>query len=339
MDSAAGRQKTEAPASAQTGSTQPASAVQAEAVPAAPAAQGRAIKSSPLARKMAAEQGIDLRSVQGSGPGGRIVKRDIEKLQLRPEAGAPPAVAQPAIPVSAAVITPESAADERIPVSGKRKIIAQRLAESKFSAPHFYLRLEVDAGSMMKARERLNARLVNDPAGKVSPNAFLIKFAAEALRRHPLVNSSWQGDSILRHGSIDIGLAVAQEDGLITPVVRNCAGKGILAIDRELKELVDKARNNRLTPEQYSGATFTISSLGTYGITEFTAIINPPGSAILAVGSIRKVPVVGQNDEVNIQSQMVLTLSCDHRVIDGATGAAFLAELKRYVENPVEVLY
>jgi pyruvate dehydrogenase E2 component (dihydrolipoamide acetyltransferase) len=228
------------------------------------------------------------------------------------------------------------AQDEVIPVSGKRKVIAQRLSESKYSAPHYYLRIDVDAGAMMTSRQRLNARLPKE--ARVSPNAFLIKFVAETLKKYPAVNSSWQGDTILRFGKIDIALAVAQEDGLITPVVRDCGAKGIAQIDGELKVLVDKARNNKLTPDEYSGATFTISSLGPSGILEFTAIINPPGSAILAVGRIHKVPVVEENGSIGVRSQMMLTLSCDHRVIDGAVGAAFLSDLKGMIEYPIDHL-
>jgi pyruvate dehydrogenase E2 component (dihydrolipoamide acetyltransferase) len=197
----------------------------------------------------------------------------------------------------------------------------------------------VDAGAMMAARQRLNARLPKEAGGKVSPNAFLIKFVAETLKKYPAVNASWQGDTILRFGKIDVALAVAQEDGLITPVVRDCGSKGIVQIDRELKVLIDKALNNKLTPEEYSGATFTVSSLGTSGILEFTAIINPPGSAILAVGRIHKVPVVEDDGSIGVRSQMMLTLSCDHRVIDGAVGAAFLSDLKAGIEYPIDHLY
>jgi pyruvate dehydrogenase E2 component (dihydrolipoamide acetyltransferase) len=228
-----------------------------------------------------------------------------------------------------------AATDETIPVSKKRKIIAQRLAESKYSAPHYYLKVRVAMDTLLEARKALNARAPQ----KVSMNAFLLKFVAEALKRHPMVNATWQGDTILKHGSIDIGLAVAQPDGLITPVVRNCGAKGILAIDDDLQELIQKAQNNRLDPEEYTNATFTITNLGSFGIQEFTAIINPPGSAILAVGEIRKEPVVGENDELFIHSMMTLTLSCDHRVIDGAIGAAFLKTLKEMLEEPIRTLY
>jgi len=309
-------------------------AAASSSTPRAPAGE---LKASPLARKMATELGIDMRVLRGSGPAGRVVKRDIENA-LRQAASYGPAAAVGVQGPSAA--GPEaSVRDERIPVSGKRKIIARRLAESKFSAPHYYLRIDVDAGQMMAARQRLNARLPKEPAGKVSPNAFLIKFVSETLKKYPVVNSSWQGDEILRFGKIDIALAVAQEDGLITPVLRDCGSKGIVQIDRELKNLIDKARDNKLTPEEYSGATFTITSLGASGILEFTAVINPPGSAILAVGRIHKAPVVGQDGAIGVRSQMMLTLSCDHRVIDGAVGAAFLSDLKAFIEYPIEFLY
>lgn len=346
----------QAPGASEPAASPESAALQAEAAPAAgptgaavttpsaPQVPAGQLKASPLARKMATEHSIDMRVLRGSGPAGRIVKRDIEKA-LRQVASYGPAAAvgvqgpiAPAFIPSAAGPT-ASGKDERIPVSGKRKIIAQRLAESKFSAPHYYLRIDVDAGEMMAARQRLNARLPKDPAGKVSPNAFLIKFVSETLKKYPVVNSSWQTDEILRFGKIDIALAVAQEDGLITPVVRDCGSKGIVQIDRELKNLIDKARSNKLTPEEYSGATFTISSLGTSGILEFTAIINPPGSAILAVGRIHKAPVVGDDGTIGVRSQMMLTLSCDHRVIDGAVGAAFLSDLKAFIEYPIDLLY
>jgi pyruvate dehydrogenase E2 component (dihydrolipoamide acetyltransferase) len=188
---------------------------------------------------------------------------------------------------------------------------------------------------LLAARKQLNARM---PDNKISVNALLIKFSAEALKRHAQVNSTWNGDHILQHGSIDIGLAVAQPDGLITPVVRNCGQKGILQIESELRELIDKALNNRLTPDEFSGATFTISNLGSFGIEEFTAIINPPGSAILAVGMSQKQPVVDLNDELIIKTMMKVTLSCDHRIVDGAIGAAFLKDLKDMMEDPIRTL-
>jgi pyruvate dehydrogenase E2 component (dihydrolipoamide acetyltransferase) len=289
-------------------------------------APGGRVKASPLARAMANDAGLDLTLIPGSGPGGRIIKRDIEQAMQAPETA--PTPASPAQMMA-------TATDETIPVSKKRKIIAQRLAESKYSAPHYYLKVRVAMDTLLQARKALNASAPR----KVSMNAFLLKFVTEALKRHPMVNATWQGDTILKHGSIDIGLAVAQPDGLITPVVRNCGAKGILAIDDDLRDLIQKAQNNRLEQEEYSNATFTVTNLGSFGIQEFTAIINPPGSAILAVGEIRKEPVVGENDELFIHSLMTLTLSCDHRVIDGAIGAAFLKTLKEMLEEPIRTLY
>ncbi|MBD3305877.1 hypothetical protein GF339_05790 [candidate division KSB3 bacterium] len=247
-------------------------------------------------------------------------------------------MSEPQVP-SAATTQPSAAApplaDETLNVSQKRKIIAQRLVDSKFSAPHYYLKVRAQMDEVMQARKALNARLKE----KVSLNAFLLKFAAEAIKKHPIINSTWKGETIIKHGSVDIGLAVAQPDGLITPVVRDCTQKGILTIDQELKALIQKAQNNRLDPSEYTGATFTISSLGSFGIEEFTAIINPPGSAILAIGEIWKEPVVDDHDQIVIHANMRMTLSCDHRVIDGAVGAAFLKDLKDTLEHPIRVLY
>ena len=323
-----------APSAARPASPQAAAAgAPAAAPPATPAAAaptapprapGAPLRSSPLARKIASERGIDISLLSGSGPGGRVVKRDVEAA--RPAPAAPRAEA--AAPLA------QLLADETIPVSGKRKVIAERLAQSAFSAPHFYLTVSVEMDGLMAARARLNSGRER----KVSFNAFIHKLAAEALRRHPEVNASWQGESIRRFGSVDIGLAVAVPDGLITPVVRGCERKGVLAIDAELTELVQKAREGKLQPPEYTGASFTVSNLGSFGIEEFTAIINPPASAILALGMVQKVPVVGENDELVVRSMMKATLSCDHRVIDGATGATFLKDLKEMIENPYAVL-
>ena len=289
------------------------------------------IKASPLARKMAQQSGLQLDSIQGSGPAGRIVKADIEK-QLKTQAKAPAGdkPSEPARPAASG-----QPADVVIPLSAKRRIIAQRLSESMFSAPHYYLKVSADMSAVLEARRHLNAR----PDTKVSLNAFIIKFVAEALHKHPMVNATWTGESIVQHGMSDIGLAVAQKDGLITPVVRNCGSKGILQIDQELSVLIRKALDQTLAPEEYSGATFTISNLGSYGIEEFTAIINPPGSAILALGEIRKVTVVQDDDAIVVRPVMKMTLSCDHRVIDGAVGAAFLNDLRGMLEEPAQVLY
>ena len=298
----------------------PAAPAPAPAAPAPPA--GQRIKSSPLARKLAGRLSVDLAALTGSGPAGRIIRRDVEQAAARPAAAGPAAA-----PLG----------ESRLPLSGKRKLIAKRMAESKFSAPHYYLKIDVAVDSLMAARAALN----RGREEKVSLNAFLIKFAAEALKRHPKINAGWEEDAIVQRGRIDIGLAVAQDDGLITPVVRDCGVKGIVAIDGELRELVARAREGRLQIEEYSGAGFTISNLGSYGILEFTAIINPPGSAILAVGRIDSKAVEDPEEKGRIKMvpAMILTLSCDHRVIDGAVGAAFLATLKRLIEDPVQALY
>ncbi len=314
-----------APAAAPAPAATPAPAAPEPAPAPAPAIEGAAgqrVKASPLARKLADRMAVDLAGLAGSGPGGRVVKRDVKQAAGR--AVSPMAAAAPAL-------------ETRLPLSGKRKIIAKRLAESKFSAPHYYLKIDVAADSLMAARAELNSRREE----KVSFNAFLIKFVAEALKRHPAINTGYEEEAIVRRGRADIGLAVAQEDGLITPVVRDCGGKGILAIDGELKNLVARARDNRLTPEEYTGAGFTISNLGSYGILDFTAIINPPGAAILAVGRIDKKAVEDEEQpgKIRFVPTMILTMSCDHRVIDGAVGAAFLATLKQLIEDPVQALY
>jgi pyruvate dehydrogenase E2 component (dihydrolipoamide acetyltransferase) len=298
----------------------------AAAPTARPATTGR-VRASPLARRLAAARGIDIATVVGSGPGGRVVQRDLEAA-ASPAAG--PAQSAPA--QSATTAAPS--VDKLIPVTGKRKVIAQRLAESASTAPHFSLTVSVEMDGLLAARARLN----ESRQAKVSFNAFMHKLAAEALERHPQVNASWQGDSIRRFAHVDIGLAVALPDGLITPVVRHCESKGILAIDAELVELVRKAREGKLALEEYSGATFTITNLGSFGIEEFTAIVNPPGAAILALGEARKVPVVDAEGRIVARTVMRATLTCDHRVIDGAVGAAYLAELKGMVENPFAVL-
>ena len=283
--------------------------------PAEPAAAK--IRSSPLARKLAGEYGVDITSVTGSGPQGRVTAEDIEQAGKGKTAVA------------------EGAAESIIEVSAKRKTIAKRLCESKFSAPHYYLTLTVVAEDLLTARQKLNTRRET----KVSLNAFLIKFAAESLKRHQIINSTWQQDHIMQFRQADIALAVSHPDGLIAPVVRDCGHKGIIEIDAELRELIEKAKVNKLSISEISDATFTISNLGAYGIEEFTAIINPPGSAILAVGKISKTPLAGEGDKVELKQAMKLTLSCDHRVIDGVAGAEFLEDLKEMIECPIRALY
>lgn len=294
-------------------------------------AADRRVKASPLARKLAESRGIDISLVSGSGPAGRIVKEDVDNYRP-PVGGLGSAAASPA-----GLSTPVAPAgqDVSIPVDGKRAVIARRLSESKFGAPHYYLKKSVRMDAIIEAREALNKRA----SEKVGMNAFLLKFAAEALKHHRGVNASWQGDHILQFGSIDIGLAVDVGNGLITPIVRNCGGKGIVEIDRELKTLIEKAKAGKLQPDEYTGATFTISNLGSFGIEEFTAIINPPGSAILAVGSVERVATFTDDGAIVPVRVIKLTLSCDHRVIDGAAGARFLGDLVGTMEEPVRALF
>jgi pyruvate dehydrogenase E2 component (dihydrolipoamide acetyltransferase) len=280
------------------------------------------IKASPLAKKMAEDKGIDLNGISGTGEGGRIVKRDIDNY--KPDS-------KPATQ-SAAIQVPQGETVDT-PVNNMRKTIARRLAESKFTAPHFYLTLEIDMDAAIEARKAMNA--ADDV--KVSFNDMVIKATALALRKHPAVNSAWLGDKIRQYGYVNIGVAVAVEDGLLVPVVRNADYKGLQQINAEVKDFAEKARNKKLQPQDWEGNTFTISNLGMFGIEEFTAIINPPDACILAVGGIIEKPVV-KNGQIVPGNRMKVTLSCDHRVVDGATGAAFLQTLKSYLEQPVRML-
>ncbi|MCS7189291.1 MAG: 2-oxo acid dehydrogenase subunit E2, partial [Bacteroidia bacterium] len=276
------------------------------------------IKASPLARAMAKEAGIDLRQVQGSGEGGRIIKRDIEAYLSQPAPS--PAIAAPTTYIEQ-------------PLTQMRKTIARRLTASMQEAPHFYLTISVCMDRAAEWRERLNTL----SEVKISFNDLIIKACAQALRRHPLLNASWTGESIRIHQEIHIGFAVALEEGLIVPVVRHADRKGLEEIAKETQLLADKARSRKLTPEEYSGSTFSISNLGMFGIEEFTAVINPPEAAILAVGAIQPTPVVKEGN-IAIERRMRVTLSCDHRVVDGATGAQFLQTFKSLLEVPEKLL-
>ncbi|NVK27307.1 MAG: 2-oxo acid dehydrogenase subunit E2, partial [Flavobacteriia bacterium] len=289
----------------------------------APAASsdGGRLKASPLAKKMAEEKGISLDQVKGTGEGGRIVKRDID--DYKPSAASSSG--------SAAVAGQESYTD--IPVTQMRKTIARRLAESKFTAPHFYLTLEIDMDNAVATRKRINDR----GEAKISFNDMVIKAVAASLKKHPAVNSAWMGDKIRQNDHVHIGVAVAVEDGLLVPVVRHADMKGMVQISNEVRELAGKAKDKKLQPSEWEGNTFTISNLGMFGIEEFTAIINPPDSCILAIGGIRQVPVV-KDGQVVPGNVMKVTMSCDHRVVDGATGAAFLQTFKQMMEEPVTML-
>ncbi len=301
----------------------PASTPTIPAAPPQPEASPGRLKASPLARAMAKEAGLDLSTLQGTGEGGRIIKRDVEAaLQAQP---APkPSVSAPSAP--AAPYTEQ-------PLSQMRKTIARRLTASMQEAPHFYLSLSISMENAAHWRERLNALSET----KISFNDLIIKACAHALRKHPLLNASWTGESIRLYNEVHIGFAVAVEEGLIVPVVRHADRKGLAEIAAETRLLAEKARARKLSPEEYSGSTFSISNLGMYGIEHFTAVINPPEAAILAVGAIQPVPVV-KGETLAIERRMQVTLSCDHRVVDGATGAQFLQTLKQLLETPERLL-
>ena len=293
------------------------------------------VKASPLARRIAAEKGIDLKGIPGSGDGGRIVKRDIDNYT---PASQPAAQAASAAPAKAAVPMVAAAAlgtegYEDTPLTQMRKVIARRLGESMFTAPHFFLTMEINMDEAMAARTKINEV---SPV-KISFQDIMIKACAMALRQHPAVNSSWMGDYIRTYKHVHIGSAIALPEGLIVPVVRFADQKSLSQIAAEAKDLYDKARNKKIQPSEFSGNTFTISNLGMMDIDEFTAIINPPDSCILAVGRIKET-VVRKGDGFGITNVMKVTLSCDHRSVDGAVGAAFLQTLKKYVENPVTML-
>ena len=288
------------------------------------------VKASPLAKSMANEAGISIDQVQGSGDQGRIIKKDVENFlvtkHVSGQASIPPPVQQVSLPA-----TSFNYGD--VPVSQMRKTIARRLGESKFTAPHFYLTIEINMDNAVAARTAIN----ESASIKISFNDFVVKACAAALRKHPSINSSWFGDKITYHKDINIGVAVAVEDGLLVPVINHADIKSMSQINQEVKELAGRAKTKKLTPQEMQGNTFTISNLGMFDIEEFTAIINPPDACILAVGSIIKKPIV-QKDQIVIGNMMRLTLSCDHRVVDGASGAQFLQTLKAMLENPVLIL-
>jgi pyruvate dehydrogenase E2 component (dihydrolipoamide acetyltransferase) len=312
------------------------------AAPDAPVAPGGRVKASPLARAIAASQNVPLEQVAGSGPGGRVVKRDVEGFLAGAPAAAPAAFAAAAAPPSPAaadaprrpaIPVPSVPPGTAIPLTNMRRTIAKRLAESLFTAPHFYVSVEV----AMDAAAALRDEILAAEDVKVSYNDLVLKACAKALTRFPVVNASWTGETIQTHAEVHLGVAVSLPEGLITPIVRNADRKSVVDIGREVKDLAARARAKKLKPEEFSGSTFTVSNLGMFDVTEFTAIINPPESCILAVGAVRKVPVV-VDDELTIGLRMKVTLSSDHRVVDGALAAQFLAEVRRLLESPVSLL-
>lgn len=312
--------------------------------PAAGAGAGR-VKASPLAKKIAAEKGINLSQIAGTGPGGRILQRDV--LAAKP-GGAPAAPASgAAIPATApapaaapAAVPPMPAGDrdQRIPLTGMRRTIADRLLASKTQIPHFYLNIEVDAAELMRLRGEINVVAEKSGQPKLTVNDFVLKAAVLAAVRNPKVNAAWAGDAVIEYASVNLAVAVAIEDGLVTPVIRDAQSKTLREINEAVKDLAARARGKKLKPEEYAGGTFTVSNLGSYGIESFSAIINPPQAMILSVGAIVKKPVVNARNEIVAGQRMSIGLSCDHRVIDGALGAQYLAELRRLIENPTLML-
>jgi len=284
------------------------------------------LKASPLAKSLASEAGVSLEALRGSGDNGRIVKKDVETYLSNPVAA----------PTHGTTMAPPVLPDFQygdVPVTQMRKTIARRLGESKFSAPHFYLTVEINMDNAVEARNAVNTV---SPV-KISFNDIVIRACAAALRKHPAINASWFGDKITYHRDIHIGVAVAVEDGLLVPVIRHADGKTLASINTEVRELANKAKTKKLQPQEMTGNTFTISNLGMFDIDEFTAIINPPDACILAVGSIAQKPVV-KNNQIVVGHVMKVTLSCDHRVVDGATGAQFLQTLKNMLQNPLLML-
>jgi pyruvate dehydrogenase E2 component (dihydrolipoamide acetyltransferase) len=302
-------------------------------------ADGR-IKASPLAKKLAAEKGIDISQVSGSGDNGRIVKKDVDSYvpgekatsaaasAAQPATGGKPAASPTTLPASIGQVS-----YDEVPVSQMRKVIAKRLAESKFTAPHFYITMSIDMDKAVESRARMNEV---SPV-KISFNDIVLKAVAISLKQHPAVNSSWLGDKIRINHHVNIGVAVAIEDGLLVPVVRFADLKSLSQIGAEVKDLAQRAKAKKLQPADWEGSTFTISNMGMFGVDEFTAIINPPDACILAVSAIQQVPVV-KNGAIVPGNVMKLTLSCDHRVVDGATGSAFLQTVKSYLEEPLRMM-
>lgn len=316
------------PAKQETAASQPVVSA-ATAVSASHTTNGR-IKASPLAKRLAQERGLEIGAIQGTGDQGRITKRDVENFKpgSAPSASAGKATAPVVLP---RVVGEESF--EEVPVSQMRKTIARRLSESKFTAPHFYLTMEINMDKAVEARKSINEL---SPV-KVSFNDLVIKAVASALRQHPDVNVSWLGDKIRKNHHVNIGVAVAVKDGLVVPVVRFADNKSLSHIATEVKELAQKAHDKKLQPSEWEGSTFTISNLGMFGIEEFTAIINPPDACILAVGGIKETPIV-KNGQIVPGNVMKVTMSCDHRAVDGAVGSAFLKTLKGLLEDPVRIL-
>lgn len=318
---------------------QPSAAAPASAPAATPTPKGDRIFASPLARRIASQNGLDLASLKGSGPKGRIVKADVENATAQPVA-APAEAAAPAPKSADANSVMAMYADreyEEVPLDGMRKIIASRLTEAKQTIPHFYLRREIQLDALLKFRGDLNKNLA-DKGIKLSVNDFIIKACANALQDVPDCNAIWAGDRILKLKPSDVAVAVAIEGGLFTPVLRDAESRTLSSLSSDMKDLAARAKTRKLAPHEYQGGSFAISNLGMMGVTNFDAVINPPHGSILAVGAGQKMPVVNAEGELDVATVMSVTLSVDHRVIDGALGAQFLTAIKQYLENPITML-
>jgi pyruvate dehydrogenase E2 component (dihydrolipoamide acetyltransferase) len=322
----------------------PAAATPAPAAPVA--ASGERIFASPLARRIAAQKGLDLSAIAGSGPKGRIVKADVENATAAPKAETPKAAAPAAAPAAAAPAGPsadmvarmyEGRVYEEIKLDGMRKTIAARLSEAKQTIPHFYLRRDIQLDALMKFRGELNKQLEGKGV-KLSVNDFIIKAVANALQEVPTANAVWAGDRVLQMKASDVAVAVAVEGGLFTPVLKDADMKSLSALSKEMKDLATRARDRKLAPQEYQGGSFAISNLGMFGIDNFDAIVNPPHAGILAVGTGVKKPVVGADGEIKVATVMSVTMSVDHRVIDGALGAELLKAIVENLENPMTML-
>ena len=318
--------------------TATANATKAPPTKAAPSTGGEArVRISPFARKLAKEQGVDVTSLTGSGPGGRIIARDIAEGHGRAPAasGAAPAATR-STPVESAPLGP---GDERIPLSGMRRVIAERLLASKTTIPHFYIETEVDAAALLKLRAEANSSSQIPDAPKLTINDFILKAVVAAVAKVPAVNASFAGDAIIKYANVNLAVAVAVEDGLVTPIIRKAQMKSLREISEAVKDLATRARSKKLKPEEYQGGTITVSNLGSYGVESFFAIINPPQSVIISIGAIVKKPVINADDQIVVGHRMIIGLSADHRAVDGAIAAQYLSELRRIVENPALMLF
>ena len=298
-------------------------------------ATGARIKASPLAKKIAAEMGVDLARLQGSGPAGRIVRDDVVAAAQTPSPKKPAAPQPPSTKPQPLIAATE---DKKIPLSGMRKTIAARLLESKTTIPHFYLQAQIDAEPMMSLRQLINPAAEAAGLGKLTVNDFILKATTVAATRVPLANATFNGDSIIQFANVQLACAVAVDEGLVTPVIREAQKKTISQLSAEIKDLAARARSKKLKPEEYQGGTITVSNLGGYGVEQFFAIINPPQAVIVSVGTILKTPVINAAGQVVPGQRIILGVSCDHRVVDGAVGAQFLGELKRLLETPALML-